>query len=174
MDTKYIIISFFLSFIYFSSCKTDKKNTIESLIKQNNRDVSIIQEQNKYSKNILKKIEKLELEPNGGGEYKKNEKTLFIDVLEEMAIHEKHIMYILSYYDEDNDRNDEGYSYFTDNYNNITGNKKENEIIIKDTFLFKNNKIYFWKNKEATNEILLIKEKEILLIKETVNSTLLE
>jgi len=184
--------------ISFFSCKEktlEKKQAVEKTsivkkidtIKVKSVEPPNIQIQKEFVKSILKKVEVIEksnIEPNGGGEYEKNDKTLFLDILEEMETHEKHIMYMLSHYDDNNDRNDEGFSFYTDSKGSILIaiyefdifgyddklEKKINKIVVRDTFFFKNSRIYFWKNKQATKEELLKKEKEILAIKREIDS----
>ena len=130
----------------------------------------------KYSNDIIKYLKEIKnsqyLEENGGGTYEKDKNTLFLDILEEMNTHEKIIEHTTSFYKNDI-RHDNIYSFFMPKKEIILlvvksldiGNKTK-----KDTFFFKNNKIYFWKNKQASKEELIKKEKEILAIKKEIDS----
>ena len=180
MKFNYIILVFILLF----SCKNIKVEEINS----NNYSQATpnIEIQNHYTDSVLKLLKRVrysdKLEPNGGRTiFEIIDKSIGLEVLEQMETGEKIIDYYVTYKSSRGKHNETTQFFNTKNnntliviYDNYIYNRmsKEDIIIAKDTFFFKNDKIYFWKNKEATDEELLAKEKEILIIKREVDSIL--
>ena len=112
--------------------------------------------------------------------YKKKDTTFILSSYVPSIKYGKLIRYFKSYYHENNMQNKSNYLFnnndlislvINNSYNLQSGNKKN---LISDTIYFKNNKLYFWKNKKPSKQEILAKEKEILAIKREIDSVLSE
>jgi hypothetical protein len=176
MKTNYII--FLFSII---SCKEnkvskntqEKNNSFENIIKTPN-----VYEQKSYKDKILNKIkgaqESIYYQPNGGQRVESDSTVVFIEIHEDLNEKFKYTIRELEYIVASLYNNDEYSSkFFLTNKDSIVLAIKtinRNNKIKKDTLFFKNNKVYFWENKKATNKELLAKEKEVLLVKREIDS----
>ncbi|MCD9637286.1 hypothetical protein, partial [Tenacibaculum maritimum] len=116
------------------------------------------------------------LEPNGGGDFIKDDKTVFIEVLEDMETKEKKIEYTTSFYDKDF-RVSNTFIIYKDSLNKAFfvvekrtkyDTKDESETVSYiDTFLLKKSETIYLKNQDfSQKELLLKQEKLISTIKE--------
>ncbi len=165
------------------SNKTVKKIKSTVIPKKVFNNTPNLKEQNELVKKALKDIDRLtdtKSMEDFYGEYKKKDTSCWIEGAEDEKTKKKLIQYSRSYHDKNNERNNNFLSLFLSDKKNISlvtshiyrrSNRKQVDAI-KDTFFFKNNKIYFWKNKQATKEELLKKEKEILAIKKEIDSVM--
>ena len=164
--------------ILVSSCKREKigKTTVKSTITQTSNKIN----QEKFIKESINKMDSIISNENLleiSTKYKKQDTTYWIEGAEFKKNKEK-VIYFGSYYDKKDVSNDNNYTFLINkngfpsfvNQELSIGSGKERKIISKDTFFFKNNKIYFWKNKQTTKKELIKKEKEILAIKKEIDS----
>jgi len=184
MKIRYIILPFILIFsILIASCKTEikkKKHTVNkiNLITQ----ISIQKQETLIKKALLKRdsITSITELNEIYKKYKKKDTTFWIEGAELINSKEKVIFYSRNYFDSKNQKNSNYYNFILTgklkqsislvNYESVIKEEGKRNSIAKDTFFFKNNKIYFWKNKQATKEELQKKEKEILAIKKEIDS----
>ncbi|WP_371393474.1 hypothetical protein ACCC68_10390 [Tenacibaculum maritimum] len=180
---KYILLTLL---VLLFNCKFKKRADINSLT----LDKSLITEDslivlNKKAKDFFinefidkaKKIDISEtLEPNGGGDFIKDDKTVFIEVLEDMETKEKKIEYTTSFYDKDF-RVSNTFIIYKDSLNKAFfvvekrtkyDTKDESETVSYiDTFLLKKSETIYLKNQDfSQKELLLKQEKLISTIKE--------
>lgn len=173
------------SLIY--SCKNNatsnkKKITFKSI--DHNQDTLIIDENYlENTRNLLRDLPFNEYHNESYNKvYSEKKYSISVELLYKMPTEEKYISYsmretenlnnIINYvmiYDKNKDL---ALTVITPYFKELINNGYNIKEGRKDTVFFKNNKIYFWKNKEATIEELLIKEKEILLVKREVDSLL--
>ena len=183
MRDKRIIVVVIFVFILVFSCKKEQIKNVkkETLSHKKYNNTPNLKEQEKLIRDIFFKIQRVSHSKNMNeilSEYEKKDSTYWIEGAEDLITKEKIIYFGRSYHDKNNERNNYFLSLFLSNKNNISlvtshiykqsNGKDINEV--KDTFFFKNNKIYFWKNKQASKEELIKKEKEILAIKKEIDS----
>ncbi|MDE0536983.1 hypothetical protein, partial [Tenacibaculum sp. L6] len=125
-----------------------------------------VKTQKVYFKKVMSKINKAKnsvfYQPNGGERIESDSTVTFVEIHEDLndsfqySIRELEYIVVNNYSD-----NEYSSKFFITNKDSILLVVKTSDVknkIQKDTFLFKENKLYFWKNKQVTQKEMLEKE----------------
>lgn len=168
--------------ILITSCKSPKTNH-QNVNPVLNDTISKVEKEIYFNK-VLQKKDSITSNENLEELYfrdKKNDTTFSVEGGEFLTSKEKIIFFSKIFYDNAKLKNHKYYRLLINKLGNIDlfiieHNKRDKEgkqkSIVNDSIFLKNNKIFFWKNKEVTKKQLLEKEKEISIIKKQIDSIL--
>ena len=165
--------------MFFLSCK---KQIYVDKNKAQEQKTTLVERSKILSRSLekIKNIKYSEYMEDIYSSYIRKDTILWIEGAENMKSKAKTVYFNKSFYDNNNIRNNKYYSLLINKNNNIElvffehskGKGGERKSMINDTIFLEDKKIYFWKKKEITNKELLAKEREILAIKQEIDSIL--